>query len=96
MKLSGAPMTIELQECRRRIQPLRKILLGLLWLTVALAPVALAVDLVERNVLYGIKDLSFSSNEEMIASAEASDRNMTIMGIVQVVVSLASTIFWFM
>jgi hypothetical protein len=89
-------MTVEQQELQGGSQTLRKLLLGLLWLTVALAPVALALDLVERNVLVGIQDLSFSSNEEMINAADASDRNQLVMGIIQFIVFVVSTVVWFM
>lgn len=78
------------------VQSIRRILIVLLWILIALAPFALALGYVERNVLYGVKNLSFPSNEEMMAAAEASDRNVAIMGIVQVIVAIASTIVWFM
>jgi heme/copper-type cytochrome/quinol oxidase subunit 2 len=89
-------MSEELTKRFHSSQTIRRILIVLLWITIVLAPFALALGYVERNVLHGIENLSFPSNEEMIAAAEASDRNIVIMGIIQVIVFLAATIVWFM
>lgn len=89
-------MTDELIGRYNSVQSIRRLVVILLWITIALAPVAVLIGIAERNVLIGIRDLSFPSNEEMMAAAEASDRNVMIMGIIQVVVFLASLIVWFM
>ena len=75
---------------------IRRLLIALLWITIAVAPVAIALDLVERSVLGDIKNLSFASDEEMMVAAEASDRNQLVMGITQLIVFAASTIVFCM
>lgn len=72
-----------------------RILIILLWILIVLGPVALAIGYVERSVLYAIKELSFQSEGEIRAAAQASDRNMMIMGALQLVVGIASVILWF-
>lgn len=89
-------MSIELAGRYADARKTSRILLWLLWISVAIMPVVLTLDLFEYSVLGGIKDLSFSSNEEMVRQAEASDRNQAISGIVQLVIFLVSLIWFFM
>lgn len=78
------------------VRSIRRVLVVLLWATIAVALVALVLAYLERNVLYGIKTMSFPSREEMMAAAEASDRNVGIVGLIQVAVFLGLSIVWFM
>jgi hypothetical protein len=73
-----------------------RILIILLWILALLGPVALMFGYIERSVLNDIKELSFASEEEIHAAAQASDRNMMIIGILQLIAGIASIIVWFM
>jgi heme/copper-type cytochrome/quinol oxidase subunit 2 len=73
-----------------------RILIVLLWVLALLGPVALMLGYIERSVLHDIKELSFASDKEMHAAAQTSDRNMMIIGILQLIVAIASIIVWFM
>jgi heme/copper-type cytochrome/quinol oxidase subunit 2 len=76
-------------------QWMARLLIILLWTLALLGPVALMLGYFERSLLYAIKELSFVSEEEMHAAAQTSDRNVMIIGILQLIVGIASIIVWF-
>jgi hypothetical protein len=77
------------------VRRLTKALHYLFYISLALIPAALILDVAEYNLLVSMRDNSFDPALDIVAQAEASDRHQFIMGIAQTCLSAATTILWF-
>jgi hypothetical protein len=77
------------------VRTLTNIVTYLFYISLALVPVALVFDLIEYNLLISIPDATYDPTSDFGSKAEASDLRQQIMGSVQIAISVANFILWF-
>ncbi|MBL0370761.1 DUF4328 domain-containing protein [Rhizobium sp. KVB221] len=88
-------MNPEIQWRYAGVGKLTKTLHYLFYISLALIPAALILDVLEYNLLISLREHTFDPASDIVAMAEASDRNQFVMGIVQTCLVIATTCLWF-
>lgn len=65
----------------------------LLYLQIAISVIAIITGVMEHSVLSDMQDSKFASQAEMLQVAEASDTHQTIVGVVQLLIYVVSSIW---